>query len=202
MRTVPRSSFKDQIGAIYCTSVVSNYSETQILAASLVWPGMGYWPLFFEAMQNSVAHMRASLLPAMMVTTYGTATQAGLGHEAALAVQIVISLIAAGALAWLWSARISFDIKAAALAFAVLLVTPYAIYYELVFAIVGIIYLARAGALETRPAQLVAVLIWLAPAIGLLALSTIGFVFGAPLIAVAFALAAAVAVRQRTPVPR
>ena len=87
-----------------------------ILAASLIWPGTDYWPLFFEAMQNSVEHMRASLLPAMMVTGYGMMTQAGLGHEGALAVQIVISLAAAGALGWLWASRhfsmsSSFDLR-------------------------------------------------------------------------------------------
>jgi len=94
-----------------------------ILAASLIWPGADYWPLFFTATQESVAHMRASLLPAMMVTGYGLATTLGLDHGPALAIQIVLSLAAAGGLGWMWASRASFDLKAAALALAVLLVT-------------------------------------------------------------------------------
>ncbi len=159
-----------------------------ILVSSAIWPGVDYWPHFFDAMRSSVQHMRASILPAMMVTTYGTATMAGLEHDAALTIQIAISLAAAGALAWIWASRAAFDVKAAALAFAVLLVTPYAIYYELVFAIAGLIYLARAGSLDTRAPQVMAALIWLAPVAGLAMLRGPGFAFTAPLIAAAFAL--------------
>lgn len=167
-----------------------------ILATSLVWPGAEYWPLFLTAMQESVAHMRASLLPAMMVTGYGLATTLGLDHTPALAVQGALSLAAAGGLGWMWASRTSFDLKAAALALAVLLVTPYAIYYELVFAVVGLVYLARAGVLSTRPAQALAAALWLAPAIGFALLWGPGFFFAAPLVALAF-LAALGAARAR-----
>lgn len=157
-----------------------------ILAASLIWPGVDYWPLFLTATQESVAHMRDSLLPAMMVTGYGLATTLGLDHGPALAVQIALSLAAAGGLGWMWASRSSFDLKAATLALAVLLVTPYAIYYELVFAIVGLVYLARAGVLDGRPAQALAVVIWLAPVLGFALLWGPGFFFAAPLVALAF----------------
>lgn len=157
-----------------------------IIAASLLWPGLDYWPLFFTATQESLAHMRASLLPAMMVTGYGLATTLGLDHGPALAVQIVLSLAAAGGLGWMWASRASFDLKAATLALAVLLMTPYAIYYELVFAVVGLVYLARAGVLDNRPAQGLAVLIWLAPVLGFALLWGPGFFFAAPLVILAF----------------
>ena len=159
-----------------------------ILAASLIWPGLDYWSHFFTAMEESVGHMRASLLPAMMVTTYGLGTTLGLEHGPALTVQIACSLLSAAALGWLWASRAGFDLKAAGLALAVLLVTPYAIYYELVFAIAALVYLARAGALASRSAQGLAALIWLAPVLGFLLLWGPGFFFAAPLVALAFAL--------------
>lgn len=170
-----------------------------ILATSLLWPGLEYWPLFFTAMEESVGHMRASLLPAMMVTGYGLATMAGLDHGPALGVQIACSLAAMGGLGWLWASRAAFDLKAAGLALAVLLVTPYAIYYELVFAVVGVVYLARAGRLASRPGQALAAAIWLAPVFGFLLLQGPGFSFAAPLIALAFGLSLIGGLRHPAP---
>ena len=157
-----------------------------ILASSLVWPGLDYWPLFFTAMEESVGHMRASLLPAMMVTGYGLATTLGLEHGAALAIQIALSLSAAVGLGWLWSSRAGFDVKAAGLVLAVLLMTPYAIYYELVFAIAGVVYLARSGLLSGRAELALAVVIWFAPVIGFALLWGPGFFFAAPMVVAAF----------------
>ena len=119
-----------------------------VLASSLIWPGLDYWPAFLTAMREASDHMRDSLLPAMMITGYGAGTKLGLSHEAALGVHFAISLAVAVALGWLWASRAAFDLKAAALALAVILLTPYAIYYELVFGLVGVVYLARAGSLD------------------------------------------------------
>ncbi|MEM9138352.1 MAG: glycosyltransferase family 87 protein [Pseudomonadota bacterium] len=161
-----------------------------ILGASLIWPGAAYWPAFFTGVQEGSEVIRDSYLPTIMASGYGMAAIAGAEREAALMVQGAISLTAAAALAWLWHNDTDFDIKAGGLALATLLITPYAMYYELCFAVVGCVYLARAGVFTNRAKAVLPLLLWLLPVAGIAVLRDgPGFAFAAPLVAATFALA-------------
>jgi len=171
-----------------------------ILAASLVWPGADYWPAFFAAMTDASDRIRESRLPQMMTSGYGTGVALGFARDTALIAQGALSLAAAAGLGWLWASRAPFDLKAAGLAFAVLLITPYAIYYEMVFAVLGCLYLARAGSLANRARAGLALMIWLTPIIGIAVVVLIspgpGFFFAAPLVIAAFVLVLSDAARR------
>jgi hypothetical protein len=63
----------------------------------------------------------------------------------AYAAQIALAVTLAATLAWLWRSDAAFELKAAALAAASLLATPYVLDYDLVVAGLAIAYLARLG---------------------------------------------------------
>lgn len=158
-----------------------------IVALSLLWPGLEYWPAFFEGVSKGSDVMRDSYLPSIMASAYGTAVVLGVGQDLALLLQVGFSLVVAAALGWIWYARVSFDLKAAGLAFSVLLITPYAIYYELIFVLVGFLYLARAGGMAQRGTAFLGVIVWALPVLALVLLKDgPGFALAAPLVLVAF----------------
>ncbi|MGA2054556.1 MAG: glycosyltransferase family 87 protein [Bradyrhizobium sp.] len=63
----------------------------------------------------------------------------------AYAAQIALALTLMATLAWLWRSDVAFELKAAALAVASLLATPYVLDYDLVVVSLAIAYLARLG---------------------------------------------------------
>jgi len=63
----------------------------------------------------------------------------------AYAIQFALAAILAATLAWLWHSEAAFELKAAALAVASLLATPYVLDYDLVVLGIAIAYLARLG---------------------------------------------------------
>ena len=70
----------------------------------------------------------------------------GGGIPLAYAVQGAVSLTVAGALVWLWRARKSFALKAAALLIGTVLATPYVLDYDLMLLAPAIAFLAADGA--------------------------------------------------------
>ncbi len=63
----------------------------------------------------------------------------------AYAVQTILATALAATLAWLWHSDAAYELKAAALAVACLIATPYVLDYDLVVAGLAIAYLARLG---------------------------------------------------------
>jgi hypothetical protein len=89
----------------------------------------------------------------------------GGGIPLAYAVQVAVTLAVAGGLAWLWRGRVSFPIKAAALAIGTILATPYSLDYDLMLLAPAIAFLTADGMQRVfRPWQksLLAAL-WLVP---------------------------------------
>ena len=162
-----------------------------IVATSLVWPGLDYWPALYTGITEGAAEVQASYLPSIMATGYGTGVVIGLGREGAILLQAGVSLFAALGLAWLWRERSAWDLKVAGLAFTIILITPYAIYYELVFAVVGVLYLARAGVLTGRLGALYAIAVWGLPVLGLVLFRGPGFAFALPLVGLGLCIAIA-----------
>jgi hypothetical protein len=69
----------------------------------------------------------------------------GAGVQLAYAVQIALALLLAATLAWLWHGDAAFELKAAGLATASLLATPYVLDYDLVVLAIAIAFFARHG---------------------------------------------------------
>jgi len=65
--------------------------------------------------------------------------------EAAFLAQGALAVTLAAGLAWLWRSRAAFDLKAAALAVACLLATPYVLDYDMVVVAVAIAFFVRHG---------------------------------------------------------
>ena len=69
----------------------------------------------------------------------------GGGIETAYAAQTALTLAVAGSLVWLWRSPAAVELKAAALACACLLTTPYVLDYDLVVLAIAIAFLVRLG---------------------------------------------------------
>ena len=163
-----------------------------LLCLTLVTLGPEYWQAFFQAMIEGGQRIRHSDLIRVMISGFGNAVWLGMDQHAAMALQLVLSVFTAGCLAWLWRHPVaSFDLKAAGLCLSVLLMTPYAIHYELIFAVLAAFYLARDGVATAAPGRYLIVLLWLTPAIGYALLPWPGFSFTALLMLAALIYAIA-----------
>ena len=131
--------------------------------------GIDYWLRFFESLEELPALMAADLRPhERMITWYGFARASGAGHDPALIAQAVASVLTMAAVALTWARpAVPFDLKAAMLLLGLPLATPYAFHYELVFPLVGIVFLMRFRDAWPAPVWGLILAIWLAPAAGL-----------------------------------
>jgi hypothetical protein len=78
-------------------------------------------------------------------TAFGLLRDLGASEPLAWTVQAVVALIAAGAVAFIWRSRACYEIKAATLATAALLATPYLYIYDLAVLAIPLAYLLRLG---------------------------------------------------------
>lgn len=81
-----------------------------------------------------------------LASIYASARQAGLGQETAFALHLTGALTAAGAVWWAWRSEADSVTKAAVLAAATMLVSPYFFLYDAMILVVPLFWLARAGA--------------------------------------------------------
>ncbi len=160
-----------------------------IVAITMVFPGPDYWLAFIQAIREGAEKIQGDNLEALMISVYGNGVIHGLPVSTALTLQTAVSVAVAMGLAWVWFSRsVGFDLKAAALCFAILLMTPYAIYYELVFAAVGGLYLVRTGLGMELSGRLVLVMLWILPITGYLMTPTPGYGFTSIFLLFAFGL--------------
>jgi Glycosyltransferase family 87 len=78
-------------------------------------------------------------------SAFATARNWGADVATAYALQMVLAIVLAATLAWLWQGPRAFELKAAGLAVASLLATPYVLDYDLVVIAVAIAFLVRHG---------------------------------------------------------
>ena len=76
---------------------------------------------------------------------FGVASDAGLDFHLAWAAQISAGVMAAVLCCFIWRRPLPYELKAAALAAAALLATPYLLAYDLVIAVVPAAFLIRLG---------------------------------------------------------
>jgi hypothetical protein len=109
-----------------------------LVATSAAVFGVSYWMTFFSHMSGTVDLFGTYGENAVtMVTWYAFSRQIGLGHDAAIGVQIVFLFFAAAAVALAWAEGNHITKKVAVLCLAILISTPYAFEYELVLAVVA-----------------------------------------------------------------
>jgi arabinofuranan 3-O-arabinosyltransferase len=118
-----------------------------VVLAAASWAIFGYdcWLLLLPG----VAHTSQALLSdgladwGKLQTAFGLARTLGASETFAWAAQIAVSLTATVSVVALWRSNVAYEIKAAALATAVLLVTPYLFIYDLAILAVPVAFLFR-----------------------------------------------------------
>jgi hypothetical protein len=83
----------------------------------------------------------------------------------AYALQTIATIVLAAALVWLWRSRVDFSVKAAGLAVAAILATPYSLDYDLMVLAPAIAFLAAHGLTHgfVPFERTVLALVWLVP---------------------------------------
>jgi alpha-1,2-mannosyltransferase len=128
------------IGAAVATVAV-------LLALSFVMLGGGVWHAFADSMNftQTVVLEQGSTGWEKIQSLFSAVRMWGAGVPLAYAIQIALALMLAASLAWLWHSDAAFELKAAGLATASLLATPYVLDYDLVVLAVAIAFFARHG---------------------------------------------------------
>jgi hypothetical protein len=173
-----------------------------IVLVSTAVMGLAYWTRFFSALSLMSGLLSTHLVNFdRMISWYALARLAGAPHAAAMAMQVVIGLAAAGAVGWVWSRpRAGADIRAAALCAAIPLATPYAYHYELTLALAAALFLARDGFGAVRGQRAWLLALWVVPALNLGFAGTLApAVYAAPMMSATLALCAARVARLAAP---
>lgn len=148
-------TYKPQFGLLFplvliadrrwLTLAVAGAVAFVMVAASWLAFGAGPWHSFFQAMQiaNRVMLGEGAGDWSRLQSLFGFVRSHGGSEILAWIMQAVGCVAVAAAIVWLWRSRVPFDLKAAALAAATLLVTPYVYMYDLVVLAVAVSFLLR-----------------------------------------------------------
>jgi hypothetical protein len=150
-------------------------------AGTLVF-GTAHWEAFLAGLEQLRALVAADRMPVeRMVSPFAFLRTIGLHNGAALAGHAVVAAAILAVVAVVWSRRAgATDARLAVLAFAVPLVTPYSHYYEMLFVLTGLLFLARARVRMGNARRLLAILIWIVPIPGLVLIETLPLALLAP----------------------
>jgi hypothetical protein len=118
-----------------------------LTAISFVTLGSGVWHAFVDSMNftQTIVLEQGGTGWEKIQSIFSAARSWGANVPTAYALQSALALLLAASLAWLWHSDAAFDLKAAALATASLLATPYVLDYDLVVLAVAIAFFARHG---------------------------------------------------------
>jgi Glycosyltransferase family 87 len=118
-----------------------------LLAISFVTLGGGVWHAFADSMNfmQAVVLEPGGIGWEKIQSVFSAARMWGASVHTAYAVQITLALMLAASLAWLWQSDAAFELKAAGLATASLLATPYVLDYDLVVLSVAIAFFVKHG---------------------------------------------------------
>jgi hypothetical protein len=149
-------TYKPQFGILFPVALVAAGNWRAIFAAavtgallagiSTIVCGPDVWAAFPRALAAQ-AHVNLAADGnsnwALDNTAYGLARYLGAGALGAGVVQGVTTVGLAGAVWWAWRSRIRYALKAATLAAAALIATPYALAYDLAALAIPVAFLAR-----------------------------------------------------------
>jgi len=151
-------TFKPQIGLLvplvliatrrWRAFVAAAFTAIAFAAISLLMFGIGTWAAFLRSVPVLVHQLleNGDVGFGKMQSVFAGIRLLGVGPSTAYAVQVVAALMSATIAVSIWRAhRVRFDIKAAALAAAALLVTPYVMDYDLVLLALPIAWMVRDG---------------------------------------------------------
>jgi hypothetical protein len=118
-----------------------------LTAISFVTLGSGVWHAFLDSMNftQTIVLEQGGTGWEKIQSIFSAARNWGANVPTAYALQSALALMLAASLAWLWHSDAAFELKAAALATASLLATPYVLDYDLVVLAVAIVFFARHG---------------------------------------------------------
>ena len=118
-----------------------------LFALSFATLGGGVWHAFADSMNftQTVVLEQGGTGWEKIQSVFSAVRMWGGGVQLAYTIQIALALMLAASLAWLWRSDAAFELKAAGLATASLLATPYVLDYDLVVLALAIAFLARHG---------------------------------------------------------
>jgi arabinofuranan 3-O-arabinosyltransferase len=207
-------SYKPQYGLLFPIVLIAASQWTVFFTAAVVAVGMAFvswlafgtesWQAFFHWMPMfSQAFLTEGKAPWWkMQSLFAMVRYLGGTEQLAWAFQWVLTASVAVVLALMWRSRVSYSVKAAALAAGTLLTTPYLFIYDMMVLAVPVAFLIRIGLKHGfRPYEL--------PALGWALLLMVSFAFwGEPVGLAATLIVAALVLRRagpwwrREPAPR
>ncbi len=150
-------AYKPQFGVLIPIALLADRRWSSIAAAiatiaalaalSLLTLGTGVWHAFADSTNftQTVVLEQGGTGWEKIQSIFSAARNWGAGVRTAYAIQTALSLALAASLAWLWHSDAAFDLKAAGLASASLLATPYVLDYDLVVLALAIVFFVRHG---------------------------------------------------------
>jgi Glycosyltransferase family 87 len=134
-------------GGRWHTIAAAAATVAALVAISLVTLGSGVWHAFIDSMTftQTVVLEQGDTGWEKIQSVFSAVRMWGASVHTAYAIQTALALALAASLAWLWQSDAAFELKAAALATASLLATPYVLDYDLVALAVAIAFLASHG---------------------------------------------------------
>jgi hypothetical protein len=135
------------MGGEWRTIAAACITVAAMFAASLLALGSGIWNAFAASthFSETVLLGEGAVGWEKLQSIFATARMWGAGIHTAYAAQGALFLMLATTLAWLWRSDAAFELKAAALAAACLLATPYVLDYDLVVLAIAIAFFVRNG---------------------------------------------------------
>jgi hypothetical protein len=150
-------AYKPQFGVLIPIALLAGQRWSSIAAAvatvaalvalSFVTLGASVWHAFADSMNftQTIVLEQGGTGWEKIQSVFSAVRMWGAGVHAAYAVQIALALMLTASIAWLWRGDAAFELKAAALATASLLATPYVLDYDLVVLAIAIAFYARHG---------------------------------------------------------
>jgi hypothetical protein len=135
------------MGGKWRTIAAACITVAAMFAASLLTLGSGIWQSFAASTHWSEAVLleQGAVGWEKLQSIFAAVRMWGAGSHTAYATQGALFLMLAATLAWLWRSDAAFELKAAALATACLLATPYVLDYDLVVLAIAIAFFTRDG---------------------------------------------------------
>jgi hypothetical protein len=127
--------------------------------------GIATWTAFLTAISHSGGvYAGHAIFMGGLTSPYGALMAAGVPPDAAIAAQVVATLLTAGIVARVWRSRVSYPVQAAVLLAATPIAVPLLMFYDLMLVFVALLWLSRVPAAVTSSWRVsLAILVFLAP---------------------------------------